>query len=78
MYTIQQDKIALSPLDDKRHIVTCELCEIGSCETCNFETMAYGHFKLKEQRENGGGTSAGVDGTEPASKRLRMNADGDL
>lgn len=46
MFTISEQKIALSPFDDKRHILTCEGCENNSCAACNFQTMAHGHFSL--------------------------------
>lgn len=76
MYTIQQEKVALSPFDDKRHIVTCVECESGACATCNFGTLAHGHYKLKRQSENGGGTSNDVDVACTASKRLRVDVNG--
>lgn len=52
MYTIEQSKIALSSHDDKRYIVTCEVCKNGSCTTCNFQTLAHGHYKIKQQISN--------------------------
>lgn len=72
MYTIKQEKVALSPFDDKRHIVSCIQCKSGACASCDFNTLAYGHYKLKRQRENGGGTSTDVDSAEPASKQPRL------
>lgn len=66
MYTIQQNKIALSPLDDKRHIVRCKKCETGACSSCNFQTLAHGHYKLKRERSNDG---AAAD--EPETKRSK-------
>lgn len=36
VYTVKQRKIALSPFDDKRHILPC-----------NVETLAHGHYSLQ-------------------------------
>lgn len=69
MYTIRQEKVALSPFDDKRHIVSCIQCKSGACASCDFNTLAHGHYKLKRQMGNGGGTSTDVDSAEPQSKR---------
>lgn len=53
MFTIQQSKIALSPDDEKRYIVRCNQCKTGACSTCDFETLAHGHYKLKRLRADG-------------------------
>lgn len=75
MYTIQQNKIALSPFDDKRYIVTCRMCKNGSCADCNFKTMAHGHYKIPQQQgsniESGAGTSNADD--EIVVNRKRIN-----
>lgn len=54
MYTVRQEKIALSALDDKRHLLQCEArannveCSKIACMACNHETLAHGHYKLKQ------------------------------
>lgn len=72
IYTIKQEKVVLSSLDDKRHIVTCIQCVSGNCVSCDYETLAHGHYKLKRQGENG---DSDVDGEQ--SKRMRLTAEVD-
>lgn len=53
MYTVRQEKVALSSLDDKRHILYCEArsnnieCNSTHCMACKHETLAHGHYRLK-------------------------------
>lgn len=58
MYTIRQEKVALSAADDKRHLLQCEVrannieCSDVSCMACNHETLAHGHYKLQQHTNN--------------------------
>lgn len=73
MYTIEQNKVALSSHDDKRHIVTCDVCKTGSCATCNYETLAHVHYKIKRQRSNDD-----HDEEQLEAKRLRTVGNTDI
>lgn len=63
MYTIRQEKVALSATDDKRYILCCETrannleCSDNNCMACNHETLAYGHYKLRQLTNNQSATS---------------------